>query len=50
MPGYDSNSDLHGDECTVFNIPQTALSALLKILRKKGFDVPMVARTFMSML
>lgn len=66
MPGYDSDSDLHGDECTVlgddddvdscglsewateFNIPQTALSALLKIIRKKGLDVPMDARTFMS--
>jgi len=66
MPGCDSDSDLHGDECSdmeednnndslglaewaaEFNIPQTALSALLKILRRKGLDIPMDGRTLMS--
>lgn len=64
MPGCDSDCDLNGDECSdlendadscglaewaaEFNIPQTALSALLKILRRKGLDVPLNARTLMS--
>lgn len=59
----DCDSDLDEDECSSenddddcgiaewaaeYNIPQTALSALLKILRRKGLDVPLDARTLMS--
>lgn len=43
----DDDDDSRGlaEWAAEFNIPQTALSALLKILRRKGLDVPMDART-----
>lgn len=46
----DNDDDSHGiaEWAAEFNIPQTALSALLKILRRKGLDIPMDGRTLMS--
>ncbi|ROK35808.1 hypothetical protein DPX16_17551 [Anabarilius grahami] len=46
----DNDDDSHGlaEWAAEFNIPQTALSALLKILRKKGLDIPVDGRTLMS--
>lgn len=46
----DNDDDSRGlaEWAAEFNIPQTALSALLKILRRKGLDIPMDGRTLMS--
>lgn len=46
----DNDDDSHGiaEWAAEFYIPQTALSALLKILRKKGLDIPKDGRTLMS--
>ncbi|CAM4734218.1 unnamed protein product [Leuciscus chuanchicus] len=46
----DNDDDLRGlaEWAAEFNIPQTALSALPKILRRKGLDIPMDGRTLMT--
>lgn len=47
---YDNDGDSHGlaEWAPEFNMLQTGLSALLKILRRKGLDIPIDAKTRIS--